>query len=71
MKVLLVGVGTVGEAIARLSAGRPWLEQMVLAGRNLDRVRVVGDSLGDAASHPVEQLDASDAGAVEALGSTS
>ena len=31
MKVLLVGVGTVGEAIARLSAGKPWLEQMVLA----------------------------------------
>ncbi|MCU0278178.1 MAG: saccharopine dehydrogenase NADP-binding domain-containing protein [Candidatus Nanopelagicales bacterium] len=67
MKVLLVGVGTVGEAIARLSAGRPWLEQMVLAGRNLDRVREVADSIGDAASHPVEQLDASDAGAVEAL----
>jgi saccharopine dehydrogenase-like NADP-dependent oxidoreductase len=67
MKVLLVGVGTVGEAIARLSAGRPWLEQMVLAGRNLDRVREVADSLGDAASYPVEQLDASDAGAVEAL----
>ena len=37
MKVLLVGVGTVGEAIARLSAGRPWLEQMVLADHDLDR----------------------------------
>jgi saccharopine dehydrogenase-like NADP-dependent oxidoreductase len=67
MKVLLVGVGTVGEAIARLSAGRPWLEQMVLAGRNLDRVRAVADAIGDATSHPVEQLDASDAAAVEAL----
>ncbi len=31
MKVLLVGVGTVGEAIARLSRGKPWLERMVLA----------------------------------------
>ena len=30
MKVLLVGVGTVGEAIARLSAGRPWLEKLGL-----------------------------------------
>ena len=67
MKVLLVGVGTVGEAIARLSAGRPWLEQMVLAGHDLDRVRRVADSIGDATSHPVAHLDASDAGAVEAL----
>ncbi|MEI6363854.1 MAG: saccharopine dehydrogenase C-terminal domain-containing protein [Actinomycetes bacterium] len=67
MKVLLVGVGTVGEAIARLSAGRPWLELMVLAGHDVDRVREVADSIGDAASHPVEYLDASDAGAVEAL----
>jgi hypothetical protein len=31
VKVLLVGLGTVGEAIARLSVGRPWLELMVLA----------------------------------------
>ena len=67
MKVLLVGVGTVGEAIARLSAGRPWLEQMVLAGHDLDRVREVADSIGDPQSHPVAELDASDAGAVEAL----
>jgi saccharopine dehydrogenase (NAD+, L-lysine forming) len=67
MKVLLVGVGTVGEAIARLSAGRPWLEQMVIAGRNSRRAREVADSIGDADSHPVAQLDASDAGAVEAL----
>jgi saccharopine dehydrogenase (NAD+, L-lysine forming) len=67
MKVLLVGVGTVGEAIARLSAGRPWLEQMVLAGRNLDRVRDVADSIGDSSSHPTARLDASDARAVEAL----
>ncbi len=67
MKVLLVGVGTVGEAIARLSAGRPWLEQMVIADHDLDRARHVADSLGDAASHPVAQIDASDAGAVEAL----
>jgi saccharopine dehydrogenase-like NADP-dependent oxidoreductase len=67
MKVLLVGVGTVGEAIARLSAGRPWLEQMVLADHDLDRARRVADSIGDAASHPVARIDASDAGAVEAL----
>ncbi len=67
MKVLLVGVGTVGEAIARLAAGRPWLEQMVLADDDLERAREVADSIGDAASHPVAQIDGSDAGAVEAL----
>ena len=39
MKVLLVGTGTVGEAIARLSRGRPWLEKMVLADYNLERSR--------------------------------
>ncbi len=67
MKVLLVGVGTVGEAIARLSAGRPWLERLVLADFDLDRARRVADSIGDARSHPVARIDASDAGAVEAL----
>ncbi len=67
MKVLLVGVGTVGEAIARLSAGRPWLEQMVLADHDLERARRVADSIGDASSHPVAQLDASNADEVEAL----
>jgi saccharopine dehydrogenase-like NADP-dependent oxidoreductase len=63
----LVGVGTVGEAIARLSAGRPWLEQLVLADYDLDRARRVADSIGDAASHPVARIDASDAGAVADL----
>jgi len=67
MKVLLVGVGTVGEAIARLSAGRPWLEQMVLAGRDLDHLRGIADEVGDGSSHPVALVDASDARAVEEL----
>ena len=67
MKVLLVGVGTVGEAIARLSAGRPWLEQMVLAGHDLDHTREVADSIGDPTTHPVAQIDATEPGAVEAL----
>ena len=37
MKVLLVGVGGVGEAIAVMAAKRPWLEKMVLADYNKDR----------------------------------
>ena len=67
MKVLLVGVGTVGEAIARLSAHRPWLEQMVLADADLDRARRVADAIGRRASHPVARIDASNAAEVEAL----
>ena len=35
MKVLLVGVGGVGEAIAVIAKDRPWMEQMVLADYNL------------------------------------
>ncbi|MFN8624087.1 MAG: saccharopine dehydrogenase C-terminal domain-containing protein [Chloroflexota bacterium] len=67
MKVLLVGVGTVGEAIARLSAGRPWLEQLVLADVDVDRARRVADAVGDAKSHPVARIDASSPAAVEEL----
>ncbi len=67
MKVLLIGVGTVGEAIARLSAGRPWLERMVLADHDIERARRIQAAVGDAASHPVERIDASDAEAVTAL----
>ena len=67
MKVLLVGVGTVGEAIAKLSRGRPWLEKMVLADYDLDRARRVADQVGDPASHPAVRVDASDAAQVEAL----
>ena len=31
MRILLVGVGTVGESIARLAAPHAWCESMVLA----------------------------------------
>jgi saccharopine dehydrogenase (NAD+, L-lysine forming) len=70
MKVLLVGLGTVGEAIARLSAGRPWLEQMVLADHDVERAQEIADEIGDASSHPVASIDASDARAVEQLART-
>ncbi len=67
MKVLLVGLGTVGEAIARLSVGRPWLELMVLADHDLDRARRIAEEIGDDSTHPAAQVDASDERAVEAL----
>ena len=67
MRVLLVGVGTVGEAIARIARGRPWLERMVLADNGLDRAREVQGHLGDHDVFPVEFVDAGDRASVVAL----
>jgi saccharopine dehydrogenase-like NADP-dependent oxidoreductase len=60
MKVLLVGVGGVGEAMAIIAKDRPWLEQMVLADFDLERAHEVQARLGDDARFPVEWIDASD-----------
>ncbi len=46
LNVLLVGVGTVGEAIARLAAEEPWLGSMVLADFDEARARLVQARLG-------------------------
>lgn len=59
MKVMLVGVGGVGEAIAMIAKERPWVEQLVLADYNVDRANEVQQRLGDALRFPVEQVDAS------------
>lgn len=59
MKVLLVGVGGVGEAIAAIAKPRPWVKQIVLADFNIERAREVQKKLGDAERFPVEKLDAS------------
>jgi saccharopine dehydrogenase-like NADP-dependent oxidoreductase len=67
MRVLLIGVGTVGEAIARMCAQRDWCELMVLADYDLDRVTALEDTLGDAKRFPGEGIDARDAAAVAAL----
>ena len=74
LKVLLVGVGTVGEAIAKLSADQPWCDRMVLADYNVERARTIQARLGggpaDAprtAQLPVAFVDAGDAGQVAAL----
>jgi saccharopine dehydrogenase-like NADP-dependent oxidoreductase len=60
MKVLLIGVGGVGEAIAILSQGRPWLEKMVLADFNVKRARAVRRRLSPPRRYAVEQVDARD-----------
>lgn len=67
MRVLLVGVGGVGEAIAVVAKRRPWLEQMVLADYSLRRAREVQRKLGSRRRFPVEQVDASDKRQVAAL----
>ena len=67
MRVLLVGVGTVGEAIARISASGDWLETMVLADYDESRARTLADELGGAPKFPSAQIDARDAASVTEL----
>jgi saccharopine dehydrogenase-like NADP-dependent oxidoreductase len=67
MKVLLVGVGGVGEAIAAIARPRQWVEQIVLADYNLDRAKEVQKKLGDDNRFPVEFMDASKQENIEAL----
>ena len=52
MRVLLVGVGTVGEAIARISAEAGWLVSMVLADHDQSRARTLAATLGGAPGCP-------------------
>lgn len=58
MKVLLIGVGGVGEAIAMIARERSWVERLVLTDYNIDRAREVQMKLGDVARFPVERVDA-------------
>ncbi len=67
MRVLLVGVGGVGEAIARIASSRDWMKRMVLADYNVGRAREVQEKLGDEARFPVESLDASKQENIESL----
>jgi saccharopine dehydrogenase (NAD+, L-lysine forming) len=67
MKVLLVGVGGVGEAIAAIAKPRGWVEQIVLADYNLDRAKEVQKKLGDDQRFPVEFIDASKQENIEVL----
>ncbi len=60
MRVLLVGTGGVGEAIAVVAQKAPWLERMVLTDINLKRCREVRGKLRDPKKFPVETIDAGD-----------
>jgi saccharopine dehydrogenase (NAD+, L-lysine-forming) len=59
MNVLLVGTGTVGEAIAHILKGRKWLGKLTLADYSLKRARHVADAVG--AGYDVAQVDAGNA----------
>jgi saccharopine dehydrogenase (NAD+, L-lysine-forming) len=67
MRVLLVGVGGVGEAIAVLAKGREWMQLIVLADYNIQRAEEVQKKLGEADRFPIEFIDASKREEVEAL----
>jgi saccharopine dehydrogenase-like NADP-dependent oxidoreductase len=67
MRLLLVGVGGVGEAIAAISKPREWMELMVLADYNIDRATEVQKKLGDDKRFPVEFIDASKQENIEEL----
>jgi saccharopine dehydrogenase (NAD+, L-lysine-forming) len=67
MKVLLIGAGGVGEAIAAIAKPRQWLELMVLADYNVKRAEEVQKKLGDEKRFPVEFIDASKQESIEAL----
>jgi saccharopine dehydrogenase (NAD+, L-lysine forming) len=67
MKVLLVGVGGVGEAIAVIAKNKPWVEKLVLCDYNTDRAEEVRAKLGSPVHMPVEFVDAADQEQVTAL----
>jgi saccharopine dehydrogenase-like NADP-dependent oxidoreductase len=67
MKVLLVGTGGVGEAIAAIAKPRPWMELMVLADYNVKRAEEVQQKLKNPERFPVEFLDASRREDIQAL----
>ena len=56
-----------GEAIARISKPRKWLEQMVLADYNVKRAEEVQKKLGENKRFPVELIDAGNQQMIEDL----
>ena len=67
MRVLLVGAGGVGEAIAAIAKPRAWMELMVLSDYNVRRAEEVQKKLGDDKRFPVELIDAGKQAEIEAL----
>ena len=62
MRVLIIGTGGVGSAVAKIVKERDpkgeWIEQMVLSNRTLSRAEKLSKALGDPLRFPAEQVDA-------------
>ena len=58
MRILLIGAGTVGEAIAKLTSQRDWCEQMVIADYDLSRATAVAQAIGLPERFTAVQADA-------------
>jgi len=67
MKVLLVGVGGVGEAMAVIARDKPWIEKVILSDYRLERAQEVQAKMHDPDRYPVAQVDASHQEQVENL----
>jgi len=67
MKILMIGVGGVGEAMAVIAQNRPWIEQLVLADYSRERLSEVQKKLTDQKRFPAEWVDARDQNQIEAL----
>jgi saccharopine dehydrogenase (NAD+, L-lysine-forming) len=67
MKVLMVGVGGVGEAMVMIAKPHEWVEQVVLADYNLKRAKEVQVKLEDDKRFPAEKVDATSQEQIEAL----
>jgi saccharopine dehydrogenase (NAD+, L-lysine-forming) len=64
MRVLLVGAGGVGEAIAVIAKEHTWLEEMVIADYDVERAKKVYDKVGGNGKFSVEAIDARDKGKI-------
>ncbi len=71
MKVLLVGTGGVGGAIAMIARDRnrggKWLQKMVLADYNPERIKQVAQKVGEPERFPAEPVDAREVSEIAAL----
>ncbi|HKB29485.1 MAG TPA: saccharopine dehydrogenase NADP-binding domain-containing protein [Streptosporangiaceae bacterium] len=67
MRILVVGAGGVGGAVAGIAARRDFFERMVVADDAADRARAAVDRLGDPRI-TAARVDASDAAGIARLG---
>ncbi|SDK03724.1 saccharopine dehydrogenase family protein [Natronincola ferrireducens] len=71
MKILLIGTGGVGEAIAKITKkydpNAEWMTKMVLANLNIEKANELASKLNDAERYPVEYLDATNKEAIKSL----